>query len=78
MRKRAEPCRAHLPRPGELTFDMLTYRYQLVDGYGGYACLRVAFLAAQQDTSLYQHHLQRAVALERAEFGKTSTTSTIA
>ncbi|HSK00905.1 MAG TPA: ATP-binding protein, partial [Kofleriaceae bacterium] len=79
---RAELWRAHLPRElpraGELTFDVLARKYQLSGGYIRNACLRAAFLAAQEETSLHQHHLERAVALEFAELGKLSTTGTIA
>jgi SpoVK/Ycf46/Vps4 family AAA+-type ATPase len=79
---RAELWRAHLPRElprsGELTFDALARKYQLSGGYIRNACLRAAFLAAQEETSLHQHHLERAVALEFAELGKLSTTGSIA
>ncbi len=79
---RAELWRAHLPRElpraEALTFDALARKYQLSGGYIRNACLRAAFLAAQEETSLHQHHLERAVALEFAELGKLSTTGTIA
>ena len=79
---RAELWRAHLPRElpraSELTFDALARKYQLSGGYIRNACLRAAFLAAQEETLLHQHHLERAVALEFAELGKLSTTGTIA
>jgi hypothetical protein len=79
---RAELWRTHLPRElpraGELTFDVLARKYQLSGGYIRNACLRAAFLAAQEETSLHQHHLERAVALEFAELGKLSTTGTLA
>jgi hypothetical protein len=39
--------------------------------------LRAAFLAAQEETSLHQHHLERAVALEFAELGKLSSSGAI-
>jgi hypothetical protein len=39
--------------------------------------LRAAFLAAQDETALTQHHLDRAVALEYAEFGKLSNSGAI-
>jgi AAA+ superfamily predicted ATPase len=78
---RAELWRAHLPpelpRAGELTFDVLARKYQLSGGYIRNACLRAAFLAAQEETVLCQHHLERAVALEFAELGKLSTTGAI-
>ncbi len=66
-----------LPRAGELTFDVLARKYQLTGGYIRNACLRAAFLAAQEETALHQHHLERAVALEFAELGKLSTNGTI-
>ncbi|MCW5808783.1 MAG: ATP-binding protein, partial [Deltaproteobacteria bacterium] len=78
---RAELWRAHLPpelpRAGELTFDALARKYQLSGGYIRNACIRAAFLAAQEETLLAQHHLERAVALEVAELGRLSTTGTI-
>jgi hypothetical protein len=67
-----------LPRAGELTFDVLAREYQLSGGYIRNACLRAAFLAAQEEMSLHQHHLERAEALEFAELGKLSTTGTLA
>ncbi|TMQ11794.1 MAG: ATP-binding protein [Deltaproteobacteria bacterium] len=79
---RAELWRAHLPRElpraGELTFDALARKYQLSGGYIRNACLRAAFLAAQEETPLHQRHLERAVALEFAELGKLSTAGSIA
>jgi len=79
---RAALWRAHLPpslpRGEELVFDELARKYQISGGYIRNACLRAAFLAAQEDTVVYQHHLERAVALEFAEMGKLSTTGTIA
>jgi ATPase family associated with various cellular activities (AAA) len=78
---RAELWRTHLPaelpRSGELVFDGLARKYQLSGGYIRNACLRAAFLAAQEETPLHQHHLERAVALEFAELGKLSTTGAI-
>ena len=78
---RAELWRAHLPRElpraGELTFDVLARKYQLSGGYIRNACLRAAFLAAQEETALHQHHLERAVALEFAELGKLCTGGTL-
>ena len=78
---RAELWRTHLPRElpraGDLVFDALARKYQLSGGYIRNACLRAAFLAAQEETSLHQHHLERAVALEFAELGKLSTGGTI-
>jgi hypothetical protein len=74
---RAELWRAHLPPElpiaGPLTLDALARKYQLSGGYIRNACLRAAFLAAQDETSLHQHHLERAVALEYAELGKLSS-----
>ena len=63
---------------GELTFDVLARKYQLSGGYIRNACLRAAYLAAQEETSLHQHHLERAVTLELAELGKLSATGAIA
>jgi hypothetical protein len=78
---RAELWRAHLPRElpraGELVFHALAHKYQLSGGYIRNACLRAAFLAAQEETALHQHHLERAVALEFAELGKLSTTGSL-
>ncbi|HEX7843371.1 MAG TPA: ATP-binding protein [Kofleriaceae bacterium] len=79
---REQLWRAHLPPElpiaGTLTLDALARKYQLSGGYIRNACLRAAFLAAQEETALHQHHLERAVALEFAELGKLSTTGTIA
>src|SRR5262249_21781269 len=65
---REQLWRAHLPPElpiaGPLTLDALARKYQLSGGYIRNACLRAAFLAAQDETSLHQHHLERAVALE--------------
>ena len=73
--------RAHLPPElpiaGALTLDVLAHKYQLSGGYIRNACLRAAFLAAQDETSLHQHHLERAVALEFAELGKLSSSGAI-
>jgi hypothetical protein len=78
---RAELWRAHLPRElpraGELGFDALARDYQLSGGYIHNACLRAAFLAAQEATPLRQHHLERAVALEFAQVDTLSTIGTI-
>jgi len=74
---REQLWRAHLPAElpieGALALDTLARKYQLSGGYIRNACLRAAFLAAQQETALHQHHLERAVALEFAELGKLST-----
>jgi hypothetical protein len=79
---RAALWRSHLPhelpRAQELTFDALARKYQLSGGYIRNACLRAAFLAAQEGQSLQQSHLERAVVLEFAEQGKLSTTGHIA
>ena len=53
-------------------------KYQLSGAYIRHACLRAASLAAQEETSVHQHHLERAVALEFAEVGNLSTTESIA
>jgi SpoVK/Ycf46/Vps4 family AAA+-type ATPase len=78
---RAVLWRAHippeLPRAHELTFEPLARKYQLSGGYIRNACLRAAFLAAQEEKPLHQTHLERAVALEFAEQGKLSTTGSI-
>ncbi|MBL0220190.1 MAG: ATP-binding protein [Myxococcales bacterium] len=74
---RTQLWRAHLPPrlpiAGELALERLAHKYQLAGGYIRNACLRAAFLAAQDETSLTQQHLERAVALEFAELGKLST-----
>ncbi len=73
--------RAHLPPElpieGELMLDVLARKYQLSGGYIRNSCLRAAFLAAQEETTLHQRHLERAVALEFAELGKLSSGGTI-
>jgi hypothetical protein len=78
---RVELWRAHLPPTlpiaGELALDKLAHKYQLSGGYIRNACLRAAFLAAQDDTAISQHHLERAVALEYAELGKLSDSGTL-
>jgi hypothetical protein len=78
---REQLWRAHLPPElplaGPLTLDALARKYQLSGGYIRNACLRAAFLAAQDETSLHQHHLERAVALEFAELGKLSNSGAI-
>jgi MoxR-like ATPase len=74
---REELWRAHLPPElpvdGTLALDALARKYQLSGGYIRNACLRAAFLAAQEETALHQRHLERAVALEYAELGKLSS-----
>ena len=78
---REELWRAHLPAElpivGPLALDVLARKYQLSGGYIRNACLRAAFLAAQEETSLHQRHLERAVTLEFAELGKLSSGGTL-
>ena len=78
---REQLWRAHLPPElptrGALTFDTLARKYHLSGGYIRNACLRAAFLAAQEDLPLHQHHLERAVALEFAELGKLSNSGAV-
>ena len=78
---REQLWRAHLPPElpisGPLALDALARKYQLSGGYIRNACLRAAFLAAQDETSLHQRHLERAVALEFAELGKLSNSGAI-
>jgi SpoVK/Ycf46/Vps4 family AAA+-type ATPase len=78
---REQLWRAHLPPElpvaGPITLDALARKYELSGGYIRNACLRAAFLAAQEETSLHQHHLERAVALEYAELGKLSNSGAI-
>jgi SpoVK/Ycf46/Vps4 family AAA+-type ATPase len=66
-----------LPVGDELTLDVLAPKYQLSGGCIRNACLRAAFLAAQEETTLHQRHLERAVALEFAELGKLSSGGTV-
>jgi SpoVK/Ycf46/Vps4 family AAA+-type ATPase len=74
---REQLWRVHLPPQlpigGELALDKLARKYQLAGGYIRNACLRAAFLAAQEETTLDQRHLERAVTLEFAELGKLSS-----
>ncbi|NVB80244.1 MAG: AAA family ATPase [Kofleriaceae bacterium] len=78
---RVELWRAHLPPTlpiaGPLELDRLAHKYQLSGGYIRNACLRAAFLAAQDDSAIAQHHLERAVALEYAELGKLSASGAL-
>lgn len=67
-----------LPVAGPLALAELARKYQLSGGYIRNACLRAAFIAAQDETPLHQRHLERAVALEFAENGKLSTSGAIA
>ena len=78
---REELWRVHLPPQlptlGPLALDKLAHKYPLSGGYIRNACLRAAFLAAQDETALTQHHLDRAVRLEYAELGKLSASGAI-
>jgi len=78
---REQLWRAHLPPNlpvgGPLALDTLARKYQLAGGYIRNACLRAAFLAAQEETPLHQRHLERAVTLEYAELGKLSSSGAI-
>jgi hypothetical protein len=78
---RAQLWRVHLPPQlpidGELALDKLARKYQIAGGYIRNACLRAAFLAAQEESSLDQTYLERAVALEFAELGKLSSSGAI-
>ncbi len=78
---RTQLWRAHLPPQlpidGELALDRLAHKYQIAGGYIRNACLRAAFLAAQDEGPLSQNHLERAVALEFAELGKLSSSGTL-
>lgn len=79
---REQLWQAHLPPElpvnGPLALGDLARKYQLSGGYIRNACLRAAFIAAQAETPLHQHHLERAVALEFAENGKLSTSGAMA
>jgi SpoVK/Ycf46/Vps4 family AAA+-type ATPase len=78
---REQLWRAHLPPKlpviGPLALDRLAHKYQLSGGYIRNACLRAAFLAAQDGHAVTQAHLERAVALEFAELGKLSNSGAI-
>jgi AAA+ superfamily predicted ATPase len=78
---RTQLWRAHLPPKlpiaGELALDKLARKYQIAGGYIRNACLRAAFLAAQDEGPMSQDHLERAVALEFAELGKLSSSGAI-
>jgi len=63
---------AALPIDGVLDLDALATKYELSGGYIRNACVRAAFLAAEDGTPLSQEHLERAVQLEYAEMGKLS------
>jgi SpoVK/Ycf46/Vps4 family AAA+-type ATPase len=68
---------ARLPIAGELDLGALARRFQLAGGYIRNACLRAAFLAAQEETTLAQRHLERAVQLEYQQVGKISTSGPV-
>ena len=78
---REQLWRVHLPPQlpigGELELDELARKYQLSGGYIRNACLRAAFLAAQEETALDQRHLERAVTLEFSELGKLSSSGSL-
>jgi ATP-dependent 26S proteasome regulatory subunit len=78
---REELWRVHLPPQlpiaGDLAFAKLARKYQLAGGYIRNACVRAAFLAAQEEMVLDQAHLERAVALEFAELGKLSSSGAL-
>ncbi|HEY5944901.1 MAG TPA: ATP-binding protein, partial [Kofleriaceae bacterium] len=78
---REQLWRVHLPRQlpidGELDLAALARRFQLAGGYIRNACLRAAFLAAQEETTLAQRHLERAVQLEYQQVGKISTSGPV-
>jgi hypothetical protein len=67
-----------LPVTGDLGLTRLARKYQLSGGYIRNACLRAAFLAAQDEMPLGAGHLERAITLEINEAGKLSTTGAIA
>jgi hypothetical protein len=68
---------ARMPIAGELDLGALARRFQLAGGYIRNACLRAAFLAAQEETTLAQRHLERAVQLEYQQVGKISTSGPV-
>jgi hypothetical protein len=68
---------SRLPIAGDLDLAALARRFQLAGGYIRNACLRAAFLAAQEETTLTQQHLERAVHLEYQQVGKLSTTGPV-
>jgi len=73
---RIELWRVHLPATipiaGALDLDELANKYELSGGYIRNACVRAAFLAAEDGSRLTQAHLECAVQLEYAEVGKLS------
>ena len=68
---------AELPIAGPLALDRIAHKYQIAGGYIRNACLRAAFLAAQDRGVLDQSHLDRAVALEFAELGKLTSSGSL-
>ena len=66
-----------LPIEGELDLAALARRFQLTGGYIRNACVRAAFLAAQEETAMSQRHLERAVHLEYQQVGKISTSGPV-
>jgi SpoVK/Ycf46/Vps4 family AAA+-type ATPase len=78
---REQLWRVHLPSKlpidGELNLGALARKFQLAGGYIRNACLRAAFLAAQEETTLAQRHLERAVQLEYQQVGKISTSGPV-
>jgi len=73
---RVELWRVHLPATipiaGMLDLYELANKYELSGGYIRNACVRAAFLAAEEGSHLTQAHLECAVQLEYAEVGKLS------
>lgn len=73
---REQLWRVHLPRElpvdGHLDLYTLARKYEISGGYIRNACLRAAFLAAEDGTPLTQQHLEHAVQLEYADVGKLS------
>jgi len=73
---REQLWRVHLPHElpvdGHLDLYALARRYEISGGYIRNACLRAAFLAAEDGTPLTQQHLEHAVQLEYADVGKLS------
>jgi hypothetical protein len=78
---REQLWRVHLPKQmpvvGKLDLTTLAAKYRLAGGYIRNACLRAAFLAAEEGRALAQEHLERAVTLEYADVGKLSTSGSI-
>ncbi len=79
--QREQLWRVHIPATvpiaGALDLWTLARKFKMSGGYIHNACLRAAFLAAEEDAPLSQAHLERAVALEFAEMGKLSTSGSI-